>query len=58
MNPEQKTNTVSFTDAELHAIKTALGYLLTNPYNALQLERTLWACREKITAAINTLNEQ
>lgn len=58
MNPEQKTNTVSLTDDELHAIKTALDYLLTSPYNALQLERTLWTCRETITAAINTLNEQ
>ena len=58
MNPEQKMNTVLLADAELNAIKTALDYLLTNPYNALQLERTLWACREKITAAINTLHEQ
>ena len=58
MNPEQKTNTLSLTDDEMYAIKTALDYLLTSPYNTLQLERTLWACREKITAAINTLNAQ
>ena len=50
------TRTVSFTYKELEAIKTALNYALTNPYNPLDVERALYSARDKATDALKSPN--
>jgi hypothetical protein len=48
--------TVSFTYDELHKIKVALGYALTNPYNPPETERVLYSARDKVAEALKRPN--
>ena len=47
---------LALSPEELHSLKTAVGYALTNPYNAPSVERKLSSCREKIAEALKTAN--
>lgn len=52
MNTENETITLEFPPAHLRAIKAALEYAITNPYNAPALERTLYEAKAKIALAL------
>lgn len=51
MNNKDTERELSFTEAELDAVKGALNAALTNPYNAVEAERALYSARDKVTEA-------
>lgn len=50
-NNKDTERELSFTEAELDAVKGALNAALTNPYNAVEVERALYSARDKVTEA-------
>lgn len=51
MSNKDTERELSFTEAELDAVKGALNAALTNPYNAVEVERALYSARDKVTEA-------
>ncbi|MBR5186403.1 MAG: hypothetical protein IKW19_08910 [Akkermansia sp.] len=48
--------TVTLTCKEMQVIKTALNFALTNPYNSLDVERTIYSARDKMADTLKNAN--